>query len=326
MRISDQLIERFLTGNATEEEERLVAAYLKDHPEKLDQYLTEKNWDAFQPKDEQGVPSEKMRQFLEARIRKPETGKPNARVLPMQRIALVAASVVLLAVTYTWWRQANTPEPAPTIARVKPRQIDTALAITAPGAHTLPDGSEVKLAAKSKITYTENGRDIALTGDAVFTVKKDQTHPFTVHAAGVSTTALGTVFEVDDRKGLKVHLFSGKVVVRKDGAKDMYLKPGQTIILKGKSLQILERKPAEAPLDVKTFNFDNQSLATIFDILKKTYNVPIRYDRATMKNFQFTGAFDRNNETLESILNTLCSLNDLKAVQRAGGGFDIQTP
>lgn len=319
MRISDQLIERFLTGNATDEEDRLVAAYLKDHPEKLDQYLTEKNWDAFQPKDEQGVPSEKMRQFLEARV-----GKPKAHVLPMQRIALLAASVVLLTVTYTWWRQSNTPEPTQTIARVAPPKTDTIQVITAPGAHTLPDGSEVKLAAKSRIKV--NGRDIDLTGDAIFTVKKDQTHPFTVHAAGVSTTALGTVFEVDDRKGLKVHLFSGKVVVRKDGAKDMYLKPGQTVVLKGKSLQILERKPAEAAPDVKTLNFDNQSLATIFDILTKTYNVPIRYNHATMKNFQFTGAFNRNNETLESILNTLCSLNDLKAVQRAGGGFDIRTP
>lgn len=314
MRIPDQLVQKFLSGHATEDEERLVTAYLKENPDKLDQYLADKSWEDFQENTPQEVPTDRMRAFLEARV-----GKPH--VVPMRRIAIMAAaSIALLVGTYAWWRETAKTTPAPIIATVT-RPQTPAPEFNTPGLHTLPDGSKVKLAKNTTVTY--NGRDITLTGDAIFTVHQDKTRPFTVHAGGVSTTALGTVFEVDDRKDVRVHLFSGKVVVRKEGAKDLYLTPGQTAIANGKMRVIDNTKVA--PADVQTLAFDNQSLATIFDILKKTYNVPIRYNHATMKNFQFTGAFNRDSETLESILNTVCSLNDLKAVKGADGGFAIRT-
>jgi ferric-dicitrate binding protein FerR (iron transport regulator) len=314
MRIPDQLVEKFLSGQATDDEARLVAAYLKENPEKLDQYMTDKSWEGFDADIPHEVPTDRMRAFLEARV-----GKP--RVVPMKRIAIMAAaSIALIAGAAALWHGAAKTTPAPVIATITAPQIP-APEINTPGLHTLPDGSKVKLAKNTTVTY--NGRDITLTGDAIFTVHQDKTRPFTVHAGGVSTTALGTVFEVDDRKDVRVHLFSGKVVVRKEGAKDLYLTPGQTAIASGKMRVIDNTK--FAPADVQTLAFDNQSLATIFDILKKTYNVPIRYNHATMKNFQFTGAFNRDSETLESILNTVCSLNDLKAVKGADGGFAIRT-
>ena len=64
---------------------------------------------------------------------------------------------------------------------------------------TLPDGSQVSLGARSKltVTYTQVERNVRLeTGEAFFTVQKDASRPFRVHVLGSLVTAVGTAFDV----------------------------------------------------------------------------------------------------------------------------------
>jgi transmembrane sensor len=64
---------------------------------------------------------------------------------------------------------------------------------------TLPDGSQVNLGARSKLTiaYTEAARDVRLeTGEAFFAVHKDAMRPFRVHVLNGVVTAVGTAFDV----------------------------------------------------------------------------------------------------------------------------------
>jgi transmembrane sensor len=64
---------------------------------------------------------------------------------------------------------------------------------------TLPDGSHVWLGPRSKLTvaFDEGHRGIQLTtGEAFFSVKKDQSRPFTVRSAGGDIVAVGTSFNV----------------------------------------------------------------------------------------------------------------------------------
>src|SRR5688500_1598254 len=64
---------------------------------------------------------------------------------------------------------------------------------------TLPDGSTVKLAANSRISYANNfdstdTRDVYLLGEAFFTVTKNPARPFRVFANEIVTKVLGTSF------------------------------------------------------------------------------------------------------------------------------------
>jgi transmembrane sensor len=64
---------------------------------------------------------------------------------------------------------------------------------------TLPDGSQVNLGARSKLTiaYTGAARDVRLeTGEAFFAVHKDAMRPFRVHVLDGIVTAVGTAFDV----------------------------------------------------------------------------------------------------------------------------------
>src|SRR6185312_11690286 len=64
---------------------------------------------------------------------------------------------------------------------------------------TLPDGSQVSLGARSKLTvaYTRGARDVRLeAGEAFFAVQKNAARPFRVHVLDGVVTAVGTAFDV----------------------------------------------------------------------------------------------------------------------------------
>lgn len=197
----------------------------------------------------------------------------------------------------------------------------------------LPDGSRVKLFARSQLRYNaafSNGnRDLNLKGTATFEVAKDPKHPFTVTAMGYSTTALGTKFTVHGRieKPFRVKLFEGKVVVREQSkdAKipDAYLKPGEelTVNLK-KGLFAVRKFSTEALAPQKKImqkpvvesdqllHFNKTPLATVFEKLNIAYGVVLVYDNAELETLSFTGEFHRN-EPLSLAISSLCALNNL---------------
>jgi transmembrane sensor len=76
------------------------------------------------------------------------------------------------------------------------------LYVTAPGIRqelALPDGSRMTLGGDTKLSvrFATHARTIELDhGEAFFRVQHDPQRPFVVHAAGGTTTAVGTAFEV----------------------------------------------------------------------------------------------------------------------------------
>jgi len=82
---------------------------------------------------------------------------------------------------------------------------------------TLPDGSKVTLNTDSQLrTRAADGkRQVYLDrGQAFFRVAHDASHPFVVHAAGRTITAIGTAFDVRvEGKKLEVTLVEGKIRV-----------------------------------------------------------------------------------------------------------------
>jgi transmembrane sensor len=82
---------------------------------------------------------------------------------------------------------------------------------------TLPDGSVVTLNTGTVLRTRSDGEQRLLyldRGQAFFKVARDKTHPFVVHAAGRTVTALGTAFDVRAEGGrFEVTLVEGKVRV-----------------------------------------------------------------------------------------------------------------
>ncbi|GGB25170.1 FecR family protein [Puia dinghuensis] len=326
--------------------------------------LDEQSWEDFQPDENQPTPTQKMRDHIEHHV-----GKSPVRKLWIGWVA--AASVVGLAglAGLRIWK--NEKPPVVTAAASQKQQPRLAAKQTITNStsetkvYTLPDGSKVRLAKGSTIIFdsgfTASRRDIALTGEATFTVARDKVKPFTVHSKDIAVTALGTVFGVDDTHSgfTTVLLYSGKVVVKKEeparrpsdaadrssdpadrssgsaarSFADVYLSPGQQLTVNRTDLSVsikmaIEPKTtpekAPAPIPQQMMTFTRQPLADIFKELQATYHITITYDPAGVKNMDFTGTFNSEKETLESFLSTLCSLNDLTLKKTKGKGFSIR--
>ena len=100
----------------------------------------------------------------------------------------------------------------------------------------LPDGSKVVLNSKSSIkyleTFSEHKREIILLGEAFFEVSKDTLRPFIVHSGGISTTALGTSFNIKYRPSMgltEIALATGIVQISADFKKTERLRPGERL-------------------------------------------------------------------------------------------------
>lgn len=83
---------------------------------------------------------------------------------------------------------------------------------------TLPDGSLIIINAESFVSYpkefTSKERNLTLKGEAFFKITRDPKRPFIVKSAQITTTVLGTSFNIKESGGnVDVTVTSGKVKV-----------------------------------------------------------------------------------------------------------------
>ena len=185
----------------------------------------------------------------------------------------------------------------------------------------LPDGSTAWLNAESKISYPEKfsdeKREITLEGEAFFDVIKNPDRPFIVNAGEVSTTVLGTTFNVkafDNDPFTQVALQSGKVKVEYkdvDGKNAMFLEPGEAITYnKSKSIAQKNKFDEELLLGWKDgiIKFKDGDLDEIISTLSRWYGVQFEIENMKNETWSYTGSFD--NEILNNVLKGISFTQD----------------
>lgn len=338
MEITTHMIQRYFWGESTEEEAAIVRAWLLQHPEALDHYLTDEHWDQFQHENELPVAiSASMYGQIEAQIldRPKHTG---------WRIPAVAA---MLAVAAAIWFMTRPATPTPPVAQA-PRDLPLEVLHNTTGKpleHRLPDGSDVLLQPGASLQYPKpfstRNRNITLSGKARFDVAKNPA-PFTVSAGKTNTTALGTVFEITSLPGnpTTVLLISGKVKVQTDNNKDVILHPGEQLRYDASlhTVQVTRPEPparktpavAKIPPPKETIptsaiiHFDNTPLTTLFRQLETREKLQVIYDPATLRDRYFTGTYNSGKESLDNFLQTIAVLNNLQI--RLSGDSLLVTP
>ena len=179
----------------------------------------------------------------------------------------------------------------------------------------LSDGSKVILNAASKISFPhpfkEYHREVYLEGEAFFEVEKDENRPFRVVTQNMTTTVLGTSFNVrayPEDLDIRVSLTTGKVTIDKlnKEANPQVLSPGEQLIyLKSEDTfrkTKFDLKEVVAWKDNILF-FRDASEATVIKRLEYWYNVDIKVLNRSPNTWAINAAFDK--KPLESVLRTL---------------------
>ncbi|WP_295120649.1 FecR domain-containing protein [uncultured Chitinophaga sp.] len=175
---------------------------------------------------------------------------------------------------------------------------------------TLPDGSTVVLNAGSRLSYPKkfgNQREVTLLeGEAYFDVKQDAKKPFIVKADKISTTVLGTSFNI------RAYHFIPDVTVTVSGGKvsvnNAYILTPDQQVSYAKSTGVIQQKAVKAAevlgwMDGKLL-FTNETFRQVAGLLENKYNVDIIIDDETISSYHFTGAFEAS-ETLNDVLDAL---------------------
>jgi transmembrane sensor len=344
--ITDEQIERFLSGLCTKEEAEKVGAYLKAHPENA--YLLQEydRTDERTPLPE-GYSEEMLRVIME------KTGDNRSRTTWIGPVWKWAAACILLAAG-AWYGEKWIHQPGAQASAGQNKELAAVAWITRNNNGksklpvVLPDKSTVILGPGSNIQYRSDfghyaTRDVNVSGEAFFIVARNRQMPFVVHSEGISTTALGTSFEVladSSRDKICVQLFTGKVAVSLAGKVSAsalqyyYLSPGQELVFEKKSKRasvdqfnirhnghITLPEIKQAGLD-NWFMFNNQDLGAVFDQLSAIYNVNIQYPEKYVNSMYLIGKLDKK-DSLEEILDDIALLNHL-SITRRNGGYVIQ--
>jgi transmembrane sensor len=192
----------------------------------------------------------------------------------------------------------------------------------------LPDGTRVWLNAASSLRFPSSFaglpiRNVELSGEAYFEVKKDKTQPFKVINSNIAgrnqvIEVLGTHFNVNaypDEEVTKTTLLEGRLRVAQ-GALDvamskssigngLILRPGQQSVLDKNSLNEMDISDAEESIAWKNgyFQFSHADLEATMRQISRWYDVKIRYE-GSIPNLEFGGGIQKSL-TLGQVLKIL---------------------
>nr|MBI1229371.1 DUF4974 domain-containing protein [Cytophagales bacterium] len=179
---------------------------------------------------------------------------------------------------------------------------------------TLQDGSKVVLNSGSTLRYVKNfeaeRRELFLAGEAFFEVAKDSLRPFVVRTGSVSTTALGTSFNITayDNEPLGVALLTGRVNVVLDfeEPKQINLEPGEGLNVKVGRREHRKHLIEEAKVLAwtrKTILFEQTPIEEAIRVLENWYGIKIEIRNRPERGVVLSGKFV--DQTLEGVLEGL---------------------
>lgn len=177
---------------------------------------------------------------------------------------------------------------------------------------TLPDGSQVLLAPATTLTAT--GRDIKLSGEALFNIVQNKEKALTVRVGNTVTRVLGTTFGIRAYKDedVQVVVQSGKVSVQ------------EHILAAGDMAHVVKDKATiQHGIDVSSMLawtsgrlvFRDTPIQEVLDELYRTYNVNVRAGSSEVAGWRVNAELDSNQPLI-------VTLKELAEV--LGGHFEKQ--
>ena len=182
----------------------------------------------------------------------------------------------------------------------------------------LDDGTEVWLNADSKLKYpiafSGESREVILSGEAYFDVKKDA-RPFVVSLECGDITVLGTSFGVSAYPGYPNYttLVKGSVRFTSLRQEQVVLTPGEQAIVDISGT--LEKRNVDVEEFVGwkdgMFIFKDKPLAEIMKILERWYGVNVIFQDERLKELEYTGSLARY-DSINTFLQLLEKLKEIR--------------
>ncbi len=324
--MEELLVIRYYKGETSKEEDVQVEEWIKKSEEnsKVAKELQKVSLAADVAEISEMLDIERALESIHQKMEEKRVNKIQIIFKNMQRVAAILFIPVLISLGFLYSSRDN--------------QIVNVMEVkTNPGMTTsfmLPDSTRVILNSSSSLRYPSkfsgNKREVELTGEAFFSVKKDPKRRFTVKASNkLEIVAYGTEFNVEaysEDKLIQTTLVSGKVgltIINNKGRNNLMMCPGQKAIYDIKRKNIAIEK---ANIEVETswkdgrLIFRDTPFEDILKSLSKRYNVRFIVKNETLKRNSFTGTFV--HQRLERILERFRISSNIKFRFVENGNLD----
>lgn len=292
----DELISKYLSGNAQPEEAMLLDDWRNNNPDNELYFLeNEKVFNAFNHSRKTNPVNQK-----EAWDKIKASIQTEADIKPINNnknyFLKIAASLVLLiglGILFTFLFNKNKQEVVEYTAINESQFIK------------LNDNTEVELNKNSKLIlnneFGQTNRRVFLNGNAEFNVKHIESLPFIVDVGNFYIKDIGTKFSVNlslNRDTVSVNVTEGEVILFDSLGANLDIKaPGEAIYIYSKKQLI---RQSEVLLNNLNIKFNDTRLSEVILKLNKEFNTLIVLENADLNNCTITTVF--TNENLETII------------------------
>lgn len=191
----------------------------------------------------------------------------------------------------------------------------------------LPDGTQVWLNAASSLQFPDefksDKREVYLSGEAYFDVKHADKTPFLIHTRNITTTVLGTAFNIrayTDQKEITVSVTRGKVKVSRDDKLVAVLTQGKAVKISNITEQVIQKDVAVeiiAGWQQGNLVYDDAPLEDIVKDMQNVFNTEIKIEDTAVFRLSVTTSFSRDMGA-EKALDILARLTNKKVVNQNG--------
>lgn len=305
-KISEELIIRFINNECSDDELRIVEAWIAESPDNANELFEMERAAclAYSLADDEKSRG-RVTSLIDSKIANYDAMRRRMRRIRILRWSAAAVLVgVITMVSVVFMRPRQRMITIDTYAECK-------MAI-------LPDSTKVWVNKYSSLTYpehfAENSRDIELSGEAYFEVTKDASRPFKVKGDYLTVEVLGTKFNFYTtlKKENTVSLIEGKVEVSANSSEDgIVLSPGQKVRFNpedGRMTVTDGRAVLDAVWHNRLIPFSNSTIREIASDLEELYGVDITVRSTVDKNNTYSGAsplYESVDSTLSALCNTL---------------------
>lgn len=290
-----ELLQKYISGNATETEKQRVSEWMRESPENMREYMAQRKlhdialWRSAPAMEEQ----------------KPAKKRFALRTLWIEAAKIAAIFAVILLGTHYWFEKQDIVQSGSLQSIHVPAGQRAEL--------VLADGTKVWLNSLSTLTFPGNFngdiRNVKLDGEGYFAVAKNAEQPFIVETNKCNVKVLGTEFNVmayATDSIWETSLLSGSVEILSPGtANSMKLEPNTMASLKGNKLikgQIKE--PDHFLWREGLICFNNVSVRDMIGKLSLYYGVDFVVNNTKILNNHYTGKF-RTRDGVEHVLKVL---------------------
>ena len=323
---SDELIARFLAGEASANERTEVELWASDSEENAQEFKRlQQIFNTPSKAETQTYNTDAAWKKVKPRLTPDEV--PVVQLHPKKSnkrwIALAAASVAILAGLFVIFNKGNTAEIA---------YNQTVESGNSPKEVVLPDSSIVMLKPQSILSYVEgfegDERRLRLEGSARFVVRKNPAKPFIVESRGAYVRVLGTTFLVENSRSKNetvVRVEEGKVLLSDELTNQAKDDSSAVVLVAGKSgsisdehqVQVKSIDPKEAAFSFdQTIVFENTDLKSAVGLLSKFFGKEIQLGSENISNCRLTATF--RHQALEEILQIIATTFNLEVKEENG--------